>query len=345
MPTAADREPDVWHNLKVVLYRVGNGGRINYYIDDTLYYIYEVSNYVNMLDNFKNNMSTYYVGKGFYENDGTFSGYIRNLRITTNSGVNESLLFDYDFGSNFSDSLGNAENCGAWQANGGGTYGTYGDHIYMQNAYLTASFPESFRSEANKKNWRVDFAFNFVSGHDNSAELFVPVISLSNNPESNSDYNNSFTVGRNGKIYYKTSDINNYIGDTGVDFTGSGNEYVANKSRQRVSIAYSDGKICVYYNDILKFKKDNLSSDEKTFFENIYGANICGNGSDVSWMDIWDFRAYNNANSNHPSFNQLKILGAAAKAYEDKMQEGTVFTNVKNAYDKYVELNKLIDAI
>ena len=341
----ATERANEWHSFKFVLTKVGAVGWLYYYVDDILYYIYEVADYNSFFTNVNSFLTTYYIGQSQYSDNGTFKGFIKNLRITTNSGVNESLLFDYDFGSNFNDSLGNAETCGAWQANGGGSYGTYGDHIYMQNCYLTTSFPDSFRSEANKKNWRVDFAFNFVSGHDNSAELFVPVISLSNNPESNSDYNNSFTVGRNGKIYYKTSDINNYIGDTGVDFTGSGNEYVANKSRQRVSIAYSDGKICVYYNDILKFKKDNLSSDEKTFFENIYGANICGNGSDVSWMDIWDFRAYNNSNSNHPSFNQLKILGAAAKAYEDKMQEGTVFTNVKNAYDKYVELNKLVDAI
>ena len=338
----ATESANEWHNIRVVLGRAGSKGRLYYYIDGKLYYVYEVSNYVNMLDNFRNNMTTYYVGKGFYDQDGTFNGYIRNLKITTNSGENEDLFFDYTFGSDFSDSKG-GEACGAWQGIGGGTYGTYGDHIYLQNAYLTASLPAAMRSDANKKNWKIDFCFNYVSGHNLASDVFAPIMSVSNNPESNSDMSSSFIVARNGKIYFKSDNLDNYIGDTGMDFTGDDNTFVANKIRTKLSFSYTDGTICVYINDVLKFSKD--VSNEKSFFENIYGINICGNSSVETYMDVWDLRGYSNLNANDSFINQIKILGDAAKTYEDKMQTGTVYTNVKNAYDKYVDLNRLMDAI
>ena len=290
----ANEAPDVWHNVKVTFNKIGNEGRVYYYIDGTLYYIYGVSNYDAFLDSFSSIMQTYYIGKGFYSADGTFKGYIKNLRIS--KGINDETreLFHYTFDNGTE--LGDEQSASVVtlaQSYSDPNYQQFSDHIWLRDGWMYSHINGLIRDVRYNKNWRIDFSFTLTNSGIGANRL-EHILGISNILVG-TDFGGikNFGVSSNGKVYFNTNDFDNgALGDTGVNlkdyFFGDGNE---NRQKpMKLSYAYNNGVICVLMNDELKCAFDVSANAD--FFENIQSITIGGRNGVGNWIDIFDLDAY-----------------------------------------------------
>ena len=289
----ATEEPDVWHNIKLVFTKFDNSGRLYYYIDGTLYYIYGVSNYDNFLNSFSSNMTTYYVGNSFYSSDGTFSGYLKNLKIIKGINDEERELFHYTFDNGTE--LGDEHSQSAVTLAQGyqdPAYQQFSDHIWLRDGWMYAHVPGLIRDPRYNKNWRIDFTFSLTNSSigANRLEHMLGISWI----DVGTDFGGikNFGVSSNGKVYYNTNDFDNgALGDTGVNlkeyFFGDGNEN--NQKPMKLSYAYQNGVISVLMNDELKFTADVYA--DAANFEGIKSVTIGGRNGVGNWIDIFDLKA------------------------------------------------------
>ena len=290
----ANETPEVWHNIKVTFTKIGGAGRVYYYIDGILYYIYGVSNYDAYLDSFSSIMQTYYIGKGFYEQDGTFKGYIKNLRII--KGINDETraLFHYTFdnGTELKDEQSESAITLA-QSWSDPNYQQFSDHIWLRDGWMYSHVNGLIKDVRYNKNWRIDFSFTLTNSGIGANRL-EHILGISNILVG-TDFGGikNFGVSSNGKVYFNTNDFDNgALGDTGVNlkdyFFGDGNEN--NQKPMKLSYAYNNGVICVLMNDELKCAFDVSANAD--FFENIQSVTIGGRNGVGNWIDIFDLEAY-----------------------------------------------------
>ncbi len=297
-----------WHNVKVSVFRFGNAGRLYYYFDNVLYYIYDVANYESYIESFKN-YTTYYIGKSIW-NDPLLNGYLKNLKITVGVPDEERELFHYTFdsGTEFGDTQSSsaATLAYSWQETG---YQQFSDHIWLRDGWMYAHVPGIIRDERYNKNWKIDFSFSLTDSGigANRLERMLGISSV----EVGADFGGikSFGVSSNGKIYFNTNDFNSPLGDTGVNlkdyFFGDGNEN--NQKPLKLTYAYHNGIISVLMNDEVKFSADVSSNAD--FFEGIKSVTIGGRNGIGNWMDIFDLSAYSyQKNEDEISYLAAKYL-------------------------------------
>ncbi|MBR3737315.1 MAG: hypothetical protein IKN26_01120, partial [Eubacterium sp.] len=152
-----------WHNIKISLFKFGSGGRLYYYFDNTLYYIYSVSNYDNYIESFKN-YSTYYIGKSIWANDPYLNGYLKNLKITVGVPDESRELFHYTFDD--ATEMGDEQSASSFVI--GGTYNDmpyqqFSDHIWLRDGWLYSHIPGMIRDARYNKNWKIDFSFTLTN--------------------------------------------------------------------------------------------------------------------------------------------------------------------------------------
>ena len=288
-----NESPDVWHNIKLVFTRFDGAGRLYYYIDGILYYIYGVSNYDNLLNSFSSNMTTYYIGNSFYSQDGTFNGYLKNLKIIKGINDEERELFHYTFDNGTE--LGDEQSESTVELAQGFTdpaYQQFSDHIWLRDGWMYAHVPGMIRDSRYNKNWRIDFSFTLTNSGigANRLEHILGISWI----DVGTDFGGikNFGVSSNGKVYYNTNDFDNgALGDTGVNlkdyFFGDGNE--SRQKPMKLSYAYNNGVISVLMNDELKFTAD-VSADAANF-ESIKSITIGGRNGVGNWIDIFDLQA------------------------------------------------------
>ena len=234
-----------------------------------------------------------------YSGDGCFDGYMTNFKVydigvssSQVNQVNKDQMFKYSFERKMTDQSGNNEfQYYSWSNEG---YESYDDHMYLKNCWCYASAPASIREEENKKNWRIDFEYNFTQSV--GGDRLEQILGITNATVSSHAYlgEQSFGVSSNGKVYLNTRDINAPIGDTGINLSDDD----TNKVHHIISYAYHNGIINVFIDNELKFSYD--ASAYTNLFENINTITIGGRGTSTdnngeggwNYIDVWDLSAY-----------------------------------------------------
>ncbi|MBR3738250.1 MAG: hypothetical protein IKN26_05890, partial [Eubacterium sp.] len=165
---------------------------------------------------------------------------------------------------------------------------------------------------------------------------------------SGDDNNDFLHFAANGNINVRT----NGSGDSGITAPGLQDWHVWSLSIfQGAMVLYKDG-----------VKAGSLSTKRLSpqWFDNLINNYMLLIGAATpNWdvgSDFWmrDFRIYNTALNEKQaktvyaeigSTLLIKQLSLSAQAYENKIKSGTIFNNTKAAYDAYVYVNRLIDAI
>ena len=297
-----------WHNIKVSVFKFGNIGRLYYYFDNTLYYIYNVANYDSYIESFAN-YTTYYIGKSIW-NDPLLNGYMKNLKITVGTPDETRELFHYTFDNG--KELGDEQSSSSFtiaQSWNDPAYQQFGDHIWLRDGWMYAHVPGMIRDERYNKNWKIDFSFSLTNSGIGANRLERMLGISSETVGEDFGGIKSFGVSSNGKVYFNTNDFNAPLGDTGVNlkdyFFGDGNEN--NPKPLKLTYAYHNGIISVLMNDEMKFSADVSANAE--FFEGIKSLTIGGRNGVGNWLDIFDLSAYSyQKNEDESSYLAAKYL-------------------------------------
>ena len=274
-----------WHNIKVSMFKIGDAGRVFYFIDNRLYYVYScANNFDDYLNSFKN-YTHYYIGWSIFD-DPNLDGYVKNLKIYKGVDKKTAELGHWTFNNTLKDT--NDSNELADMQNWGGSPQNQTDHMYLRDGWLAGNAPSLMRDSRYKKNWRIDFEFN-MTDTGLGANRLEHVLGISNQSGITTGYNGaqSFGMSTNGKIYFNTTDFDNgAIGDTGFNLK----PYTNNKEHFILTYAYHNGVISVLLNYELKFSAD--VSSNSSFFENIQSFTVGGRNAVGVSMDLWDLTVY-----------------------------------------------------